>query len=190
MASFAVRSCLDVVFWFNDQALNDQEYLQPHKLHRLLFLAQAYYAVANRGRKLIPATFVVDSTGPIEPTVYQTFAFGNPYMIEPGPISETVEHFLSSIWRRFGQYSADGLSKKLATHQPVAEAMEKGIGEEITLDSMIKFYGVELAAQAARKGQQPVAPTVGQVVRPRIMRDQSGKAVAVTAWVPGQKKTS
>lgn len=177
------------MFWFDDQALNDQEYLQPNKLHRLLFLSQAYYAVANRGRKLIPATFIVDNLGPIEPTVYQTFAFGKPYMIEAGPIAEPIEHFLSSIWRRFGQYSAESLSKRVATHQPVADALEKGIGEEITLESMIKFYGVELAAQAARKGQSPVAPTVGQVVKPRIMRDQSGKAVAVKAWVPGQKAT-
>ena len=32
-------STFDVVFWFMDRALNDKEYLQPGKMHRLLYLA-------------------------------------------------------------------------------------------------------------------------------------------------------
>ena len=33
--AIAVKSCLDVVFWLSDQALNDREYIQPQKLHHL-----------------------------------------------------------------------------------------------------------------------------------------------------------
>ena len=39
----AVFSTFDVAFWFADTALNNNEYLQPQKLHRLLFLSQAYF---------------------------------------------------------------------------------------------------------------------------------------------------
>lgn len=177
---FAVKSCLDVVFWFTDRALNDREYIQPQKLHRLMFLAQAYYSVAYPGRKLMPATFVSDTFGPVEPTVFHAFAYGRPHMVEANPIADTVAHFLDSIWRRFGQYSAEQLNKKLAEHLPVAEAMAKGMGEEITLAAMVKYYGAEAAS---RRGGG-AAPAASEVVKPRLMRSQDGKAVAVKAWAP------
>ncbi|MBI2236142.1 MAG: DUF4065 domain-containing protein [Magnetospirillum sp.] len=175
--AIAVKSCLDVVFWFNDQALNDREYLQPQKLHRLLYLAQAYYAVAYHGRKLMPATFVTDAFGPVEPTVFHTFAYGRPHMIEPNKIPDPVAHFLDSIWRRFGQYTADQLTKKIVEHAPVALAMATGLGEEIGFAEMLKFYSSEAAA---RKG----APGVESVLRPRVLRSQGGKPVSVTHWAP------
>ncbi|HTH16932.1 MAG TPA: hypothetical protein VL974_09785 [Magnetospirillum sp.] len=176
---FAVKSSLDVVFWFSDRALNDREYIQPQKLHRLMFLAQAYYSVAYPGRKLMPATFVSDDFGPVEPTVFHAFAYGRPHMVEANPVPDTVAHFLDSIWRRFGQYSAEQLNKKLAEHAPVAEALAKGLGEEISLAAMVKYYGAEVAN---RRG--PGAPAAAEVVRPRLMRSQDGKAVAVKAWTP------
>ena len=175
---FAVKSTLDVVFWFTDRALNDREYIQPQKLHRLMYLAQAYYSVAYPGRKLMPATFVTDAFGPVEPTVFHTFAYGRPNMIEANPIPDTITHFLDSIWRRFGQYTADQLNKKLAEHTPIAEAQAKGLGEEITLAAMVRYYGAE--AQAKKAG----IPAATEVMRPRLMRSQDGKAVAVTAWAP------
>lgn len=177
--AFAVKSSLDVAFWFMDRALNDQEYIQPQKLHRLLFLAQAYYSVAYPGQKLAPATFVADPFGPVEPTVYHTFAFGRPHMVEGNEVSERVTQFLDGIWRRFGHYSADSLTKKLAAHDPVAKAVVKGEGEEIPLESMIAFYGA-----AARRGGDSAPPAVSEVVKPRLMRSQKGKAVAVTSWAP------
>jgi uncharacterized phage-associated protein len=176
---FAVKSTLDVVFWFTDRALNDREYIQPQKLHRLMFLSQAYFSVAFPGRKLMPATFVTDSFGPVEPTVFHTFAYGRPHMVEGNPVSATVTQFLDSIWRRFGQYSAEQLNKKMADHTPIAEAMAKGLGEEITLAAMVKYYGVDAAA-AKKAGI--AAPT--EMVRPRLMRSQDGKAVAVKSWTP------
>lgn len=174
---FAVKSSLDVVFWLTDRALNDGEYLQPQKLHRLLFLAQAYYAVAYPGRKLMPAVFVTDTFGPIEPTVFHAFAFGRPHMIEPNAMAGDVTHFLDSIWRRFGQYKSDQLTKRLAEHAPVAEAMAKGVGEEIPFEVMVRYYGAEAAARRN-------VPGVEQVMRPRVLRSQSGRPVAVTSWRP------
>jgi uncharacterized phage-associated protein len=178
--TIAVKSCLDVVFRLSDQALNDREYIQPQKLHRLLYLAQAYFAVAYNGRKLMPATFVTDSFGPVEPTVFHVFAYGRPHMIEPHPVSEQVGHFLDGIWRRFGPLSADKLTRKVAEHPPVAMAMAKGINVEIPFATMVEFYSSEAASRKAGAG----VDSVDQVVRPRVMRSQSGKPVSVVAWKP------
>lgn len=174
---FAIKSCLDVVIWFTDRALNDREYIQPQKLHRLMFLAQAYYTVAYPGRKLMPATFVTDNFGPVEPTVFHAFAYGRPPHLEGNPVPDQASHFLDSIWRRFGQYSADQLNKRLNDHPAVASAMNKGPNEEIPFADMVKFYQGEAAAKGG-------APTADQVVRPRVMRSQSGKPVAVKGWTP------
>ncbi|MBI5165507.1 MAG: hypothetical protein HY985_16585 [Magnetospirillum sp.] len=175
--AFAVKSSLDVMFWFQDRALNDREYLQPTKLHRLLYLAQAYFTVAYPGRKLMPAVFVTDAFGPIEPTLFHAFAYGRPPSLEPNPVSDSVAQFLDGIWRRFGAYTADQISARVKEHPPVAEAMAKGPGEEIPFAAMIKFTTGEAAA---RKG----LPGAEQVVRPRMLRKQGGQAVTVSAWTP------
>lgn len=175
--TFAVKSCLDVVIWFTDRALNDREYIQPQKLHRLMFLAQAYFSVAYPGRKLMPATFVVDSFGPIEPTVFHAFAYGRPSMLETNGVPDMVASFLDGIWRRFGQYATETLNKKLVAHPPIAQAMAKGLGTEIPLVEMVKFYGADAAVKQG-------APAASQVVRPRVMRSQDGRPVAVTSWKP------
>lgn len=175
-----VESAFDVALWFLDRALEDNEYLQPQKLHRILFLSQAYFAVANQGRKLMPATFIADEPGPVEPNVYRAFEHGRPYM-EPGPMKEAVQHFLDSIWRRFGSHSAEYLSRQLANHPPVAAALKKERRTEITLAAMVKFYGAQRSERAARATE---APAVDQVLRPRVMRSSSGKPVNVSQWMP------
>lgn len=169
----AVDSTFDVAFWFLDRALDDKEYLQPQKLHRLLYLAQAYYAIAYNGRKLMPATFVADDLGPLEPTIYRAFELSRP-AVDPRPMPENAEHFLDSIWRRFGPHSVTHLTKTLCNHPPYVEAYAKAPREEITLAAMVKFYG------AARQG----TPTVQEVMRPRVMRSQDGRPVSVTKWMP------
>jgi len=178
----AVKSCLDVVFWLSDQALNDREYIQPQKLHRLMYLAQAYFAVAYNGRKLMPATFVTDAFGPVEPTVFHTFAYGKPHMIEGNPVTDQVSHFLEGIWRRYGQYTADQLTKKVCEHEPVAMAMAKGVNEEIPFADMVAFYSTE----AARRRSAKNVDALDDVVRPRVMRSQTGKPVSVKAWAPAK----
>ena len=64
----------------------------------------------------------------------------------------------------------------------VAAAMNKGLNEEIPLVAMVKYY-VDLA-KAAQGGDGPAAADITKVVKPRLMRSQGGKAVAVTAWAP------
>jgi len=183
MASAAVDSSFDVAYWFVDRALNDDEYIQPQKLHRLMFLSQAYFAVAYHGRPLMPAVFVADQFGPIEPNVFRACSIQRP-PIETVPLSEAVSQFLDSVWRRFGSQSANSLSTLVNSHPPYQDAITKGPRSEITLASMIKFYGRKNAATEQTRGPVFEAPPLEQVVRPKIMVSQSGKPVAVKKWAP------
>jgi uncharacterized phage-associated protein len=181
MAPPAVDSSFDVAYWFVDRALNENEYIQPQKMHRLMFLAQAYFAVAYNGRALMPAVFVADQMGPLEPNVFRACALQRP-AIDTVPLPPMVDQFLDSIWRRFGNLSADSLSRQVNAHPPYQNALAKGARSEITLAAMIEFYGRKNtdADKAARIG----APAVDQVIRPRVMVSQDGKPVSVRRWVP------
>ena len=114
----AVDSCFDVAFWFLDRALDDGEYLQPQKMHRLMYLAQAYCAAAKYGAKLMPAVFVVGPEGPLEPTVYRAMERGRP-MVDTVTPEEDVLHVLDSVWRQFGTKSVERLNSALKNHPPV-----------------------------------------------------------------------
>ncbi|MBF0374069.1 MAG: hypothetical protein HQL39_11705 [Alphaproteobacteria bacterium] len=180
MAS-AVDSTLDVVFWFLDRALDENEYLQPQKLQRLLYLSQSYYGALNRGAKLMPAVFVADEMGPVEPTIFRMLANGKPYNVESRPVPEGVGHFLDSMWRKFGAHSTEHLSRLVGGHPPYVAALKKGPRTEIGYATMIKFYG-------SREGTEKGAPAPAEVLRPRVMRSQDGRPVSVTRWSIPTKK--
>lgn len=184
MPPTAVASTFDVVVWFTDRALNDGEYLQPIKLHRLLYLAQAYYSVAFRGQKLMPATFVAEEGGPVEPDVWRVYASGRPY-IESVPPPERVEQFLDSLWRRFGSHSADYLSRMVSAQTPYQDARARGLRAEIPLSEMATY--VARARETA--GKPGTAAGVDEVMRPRTLVSATGKAVNVRRWTPGGKKS-
>jgi len=175
----ALDSAFDAAFWFADTALNDNEYLQPQKLHRLLFLSQAYYAILNNRAKLMPATFIASEMGPIEPNLYAAFSKGRPDIEVNLFMADGVEEFLDTIWRRFGHFSADRLTKMTKATEAYKAAVRKGKRAEITLDAMI------LAFSRAED-----TPAADQVFRPKVMRSQTGKPVTVKAWVPGKPKSA
>lgn len=183
MSVSAVPSTFDVVVWFTDRALNDGEYLQPTKLHRLMYLAQGYFAVAFRGQKLMPATFVAEGGGPVEPDVWRVYASGRPY-IESVPPPERVEQFLDSIWRRFGSHSADYLGNLILGHPPFQAALAEGQRSEIAMAEVAAF----LAKPPAARGRVPGQPGVEDVLRPRTAVSATGKAVSVRRWTPGRPK--
>ena len=74
MPSAATESCFDVALWFVEKARFDNSYIQAQKLQRLLWLAQGHNAATYHGRKLMPATFVAKSVGPVEPNVFGKIA--------------------------------------------------------------------------------------------------------------------
>ncbi len=172
-----VKNAFDVAFFFADMALDDNEYLQPQKLQRLLFISQAYYAVAFDGRKLMPAIFVADEMGPIEPNVYMAFSRVRPDLVADLFLPQEVQAFLEGVWRRFGHQSADRLTKMTCETTAYKQAYRRGNRAEIPLEAMRLSFA---------RGEQ--TPGVSRVVKPKIMRTQSGRAVTVKSWVPGAKK--
>ncbi len=178
---FIVNSTFDIAFWFSDQALNENEYLQPQKLHRLLYLSQAHYAVAFEGKKLMPALFVADELGPIEPTIYQAFSRGRPDVDVELFLPNDIEMFLVSIWRRYGHLDASRLNKITCDNNAYSIALRKGKRVEIPLEAMIAAYKA-----APTKGN----PTGNPIVGNKVLVTQDGAPVTVKAWVPGTKPTS
>ena len=169
----AVDSVFDLAFWFCDRALNDNEYLQPIKLQYLMFLSQAYYATAYDGKKLVPAVFVADEVGPIEPSVYRAWVQGRPKFEGKNQISDDAATFADSVWRRFGHHSSEHLSKLCRKLPAYVAALTRGRRGEIYLEDMINDFS---------KGHN--SPAVNQVVKPKILRSHKGRPVEVKTWTP------
>ena len=183
MRPTAVESCFEVACWFLDRAIDDGEHLQPQKLHRLMFLAQAYFGVLQNGLKLMPATFIATDEGPIEPTIFRSFARGRP-AVDLKPVEELPRHILDSIWRQFGAHSTEHLTKLIRRHPPYADAMAAGPGAEILFESMLEFYGTQGLTKRAAAAVVNDAPAAGKVLRPKVMRNATGKPVSVNRWTP------
>lgn len=174
-----VDNAFDVAFWFTDTALNENEYLQPQKLQQLLFIAQANYTVFSDGRRLMPAFFVADEIGPLEPNIYTAFSKGQPDIDARLFLPHEVENFLDKIWQKFGQYSSDQLNKITKGTIAYKQAFKYGHRSEITLDAMRSSFS-----------QPQNTLGLNQAVNPKILMTQTGRPVAVKAWVPGKKNTS
>ena len=168
----AVDSVFELAFWYSDRALDDNEYLQPIKLQYILFLSQAYFAVAYNGKKLVPAIFVADDVGPIEPSVHRAWIRGRPIFEGDVKLSNDVRIFADSIWRRFGHHSAEYLAKMCQRSPCYRTAYQRGMRGEIYLEEMRDDFT-----------RAHDTPAVEKVVKPKIMRSHKGKAVAVKAWM-------
>ena len=137
-------------------------------------LSQGYFAVAFGGRKMMPAVFVAEEMGPIEPNVYRAFAKGRPNIDPELFLPETVEEFLNGIWRRFGHHTPERLTKMCKETLAYKQAFKRGRRTEIPMQAlMLSFARAE------------DTPGVAQVVKPKLMRSQTGRPVAVKSWVPG-----
>ncbi|TAL00286.1 MAG: hypothetical protein EPO08_14085 [Rhodospirillaceae bacterium] len=183
MPPTAVESCFEIAFWFLDRALTDGEYLQPQKMQRLMFLAQAYFGVVQNGLKLMPATFVAGEEGPLEPTIYRAFARGRP-MVDLKPVDETAQHVLDSVWRQFGSYSMEKLNDLVKRHPPYADAFAMAPASEIDFEAMVAFYGEKPGARRSASSASPSTPSASKVMRPKLMRNATGKPVSVNRWTP------
>lgn len=129
----ATRSGIDVSFWLLERAAAERIAMSLPKLRWLLYLAQAHYAIARDGAKLMPATFLVGDDGPIEPTLDLVFQAGieNPWS---PTLSDTAEAFLEGFWKRFGALPAIALHKLVIGDPAWRKAQENGPGSEIAVD--------------------------------------------------------
>lgn len=178
MTKTAAQSVFDVAEWFIDTALNDKEYLQPAKMQFLMFLSQGYYAAMTGGEMLMPSVFIATDRGPVEPNSYKIYASGRP-LVKKTAFDRTTEALLQTIWRKYGAHSADYLARLIATHEPYAAAFAKGEGSVIDINEMTDFY--------MQGKNTPATPAAEKFAGTKVMRSQTGKAVAVKKWLPKKK---
>jgi uncharacterized phage-associated protein len=161
----AARTALDVAIWFLDRARADDSHLPFQTLHRLLYLAQSHFA-AEVGGMLMPAIFLAEDGGPIEPNLQRLLADGRPDEIMVDTLIGRVRDFLASVWDRYAHMPIERLNDLAAKNKAY---MEAGRGQII-----------DIAAMAA--AVSAVAPPPPQPVR--VLRTQNGAPVAVRAWTP------
>ena len=163
MRSPVVRSTFDVVLWLLARGASAGMRLPAQKLQRLLYLAQAHFAAANEGRKLMPATFLATELGPLEPTVYHVFD-GQPPKLKASAVKTEVVLFLDGLWSRYGQQSADDLldliKRDLAYRECLAEG-ERNV--EIEIAAMADAYHYSPFRRAPVRtvtAQPPLSPAI------------------------------
>ena len=172
----AVRSTIDVAMWLLYRADSAGERLQPQKLQRLLYLAQAHFAGEHDGAKLMPATFIASEVGPIEPNVYHLFEHGAP-SLPLAALGAPSEEYLMGIWDRYGRKNAQELGDLARADGAYALAFNSGCDTEITAEMLAAAYGGK-RTKKVRGGAKPAAdPTYWT---------QSGKRA--TKWIPGQTR--
>ncbi|RVU33887.1 hypothetical protein EOI86_22405 [Hwanghaeella grinnelliae] len=140
MTATVVESTIDVALWFMDQARREDDYLQPQKLQRLIYIAQGSYAATHHGRMLMPALFVAGETGPQDPNIFRLFEHGRPTNLGEAKIPAETLHFLDMIWRRYGHHSSDYLNQQIKHHDIYVRALKKGLGEEIPFPAIVRFF--------------------------------------------------
>jgi len=167
----AAATSFDIAIWFMERARTRDSYLQPRKLQSLMFLAQAHFAAACGGRRLMPSVFVFDEGGPLDPNIYRAFEHGRPTITET-PLGDEVLVFLDAVWRRYADADALRLDQIVAKRGAAEEAIRRRDGSEIGIDAMRRMF-------AKQPGERAEAP--------RTLRSHTGRAVTVQKWVPGQK---
>ncbi len=200
----AATTSYDIAFWFLDRARSEDTYLQPRALQCLLFLAQAHYAAAYGGRRLMPSVFVIDHAGPLDPNLYRMLENGRP-QITSFPIPDAVVVFLDAIWRRYGRDDALRLEQLVSRAGAEEPAVRIRGGSEITIAAMRRmFAGPDVAAKKVRStapaARKPhTSPSVvnsagpalpGGLSGPRVMTSHTGQKVTVTSWTPARKIVS
>lgn len=203
MTTPAIRSTLDVAFWFQNRAQSAGERLVPQKLQRLLYLSQAQYAALNQGRKLMPATFVATEYGPLEPTIYHVFENGPPQLKSLAP-STRVEGFLMIVWQHFGAHTAEELLEVIKGDGAYTTTLEEnGRNAEVTIDALAAAYEGRAISPAPATGTGVSLDELDKRSRERELKDRGltpkpkkGEKEYWTAdgrrgvkWTPGQKRT-
>lgn len=165
----AARTALDVAIWFLDRACADDSHLPFQKLHRLLYLAQSHFA-EQYGGMLMPAVFLAEDSGPVEPNLQRLLADGRPEQIAAETLPGRVREFLGTVWDRYAHMPVERLNEIVAKNKAY---IETGRGYIIDLEAM----AVAVAPVAAAPLRRPV----------RVLRSQSGAPVTVRAWAPVAK---
>lgn len=125
--------------------------ITPLKLQKLCFYAQAWYA-AKTGRPLVNTVFEAWKNGPVAKELYQEYRHYGGSQINPAEADgfDPVMTFevdqldvLSDVLSVYGNKSAFELSNETHEEDPWANAYQPNMNNEITLESMIEYYGAK-----------------------------------------------
>jgi uncharacterized phage-associated protein len=174
----AVSSAFDVAFWLIGRARLKDETLQPLRLQQLMFIAQGWFAALNGGRAMMPAVFVADELGPIEPNIYAAFSRGCPDVDCAQALPLAVEAVLDRVWRAYGNASPQSVAQATTQSLAYQAALAHGQRAAIPIEDICAFF-----ADAVIDTRQGGAAA-------RQMRTQDGRSVRVVAWTPTAKSSN
>lgn len=192
----AIRSSLDLAAWYLARAAADRVKLSAPKLHQLLYLAQALYAATQKGRKLIPATFLAGAEGPLEPTVADALrrGLGN---VENCSLEKPLELMLTALWQQYGALPGVALSRMIASDGAWSASLAIAVEAEIPLAAMGGSYRAMLSRQPAAEPEKAAPAAAGKPSdlppgavpsgepTPAIRMTMDGRTV--TRWAPKRK---
>ena len=172
----AAASSFDVAAWLLARAHRERRRLPPLAMQRLLYLAQAHFAAATGGQRLMPSVFVATTKGPIEPNLARIADFGSP-IIAVAKLPKPVTDFLDGIWAAFAALPEARLEAMVMASAPVKAAMSNGPGAVIPEREMAEFH------RGKGGGGRVIAATDGAAPPPPLIH----RGKPVSKWVPGQK---
>lgn len=174
----AAPTSFDIAIWFLDRARAEDSYLQPRMLQCLLFLAQAHFAASHDGRPLMPAFFVVDDSGPLDPNVHRTLQNGRSD-IEENPLDPEIVKFLAAVWARYKNADALRLDQLIVRRGADEAAVCNRDQSEVTLLAMQRMFGKGGGGKNKNK-----------IIGPTLAETATGRKVTITKWTPVRKKTA
>lgn len=164
----AADSAIDIAYWFFNHAEDNGWYLENEKVHHLLFLAQAHYALLNKNQYLFPSVFICNNDGFSEPNISKILAQGRPFMPQP-KLAAKVTDFLEVIWQKYASQSLRDLTNLVKATPLYADTYKPGL-------SSIVFHQ-EMASKFQNKSAHPVSS------KKKILISQNGPVV-VSKWQP------
>jgi len=168
----AIKSSIDVAYWFLARAEDEGLYLEDEKLHHLLFLTQVTYA-KDTMQMFMPCLFMCGEKGFFEPNIKTIFANGRPFMPKT-KTDETQQIFLETVWNKYKQLSILQLNNIVMNTSLFNETYRKGVETVVSWNSLVdksREYGT------IREDDSFVNKT------PKILFSQNGP-VLVSQWKP------
>jgi len=168
----AIKSSIDVAYWFLAKAEDEGLFLEDEKLHHLLFLSQLIYAKEN-AQMLMPCLFMCGEKGFFEPNIKTIFANGRPFMPKV-KADENLHLFLETVWNRYKQLSILQLNNIVMNTSLFNETHKKGVETVVSWNSLVdksREYGT------IREDDNLVSKA------PKILLSQNGP-VLVSQWKP------
>tara|TARA_Y100000590_G_C15722923_1_gene1014142 strand:+ start:487 stop:1068 length:582 start_codon:yes stop_codon:yes gene_type:complete len=132
----AAKATLDIAFWFTLRADSSGIRLSHQKLQYLLFLSQGHYIGNHSGAKLMPASFFITDSGPIEPNIYHLYQsyLDNKLSLNGNILSLVVEDFLTKMWALYGNLSEEHLLSIIKKNKEWKKILKSDSWKEISIN--------------------------------------------------------